>query len=114
MIVKQGETRRYRFFTYERGTSNKIRLRPAAIVFTVASQEGGRSKNVITKSFDDGITFDEETGKYVLTLKPSDTINLCPGNYAFDVKISRSNDEYFIVGQGYLTIEKSYTGIIGG
>ena len=113
MIIKQGESKRYTFCSYQRGTSEIIMLEPADIVFTVAIPLG-RSKNVISKRLNDGITFDTTTGKYTLTLNPADTINLPPGNYAFDVKISRSGSEYFLVKEGYLTINKSYTGIIGG
>ena len=112
MIVKQGANKNFKFYVTERGGTTPILLAPEAIVFTAERRGACGQEIAITKSLDNGITFDPETGKYVLAFVPEDTINLPPGNYGFDIKIKRSGGQYFVVNQGYLKIEKSYTGVI--
>ena len=111
MNIKQGATKNFKFFVYERGGTTPILNKPDGIVFT-AEQVNQCQTAVIRKELDAGITFDEETGKYTLCFVPEDTINLPPGNYGFDIKIKRSGSQYFVINQGYLKIIKSYTGVI--
>lgn len=113
MRIKQGESKKYTFFSYTQGTPTPILDTPDDIVFT-AKTHGAKCGNVFTivKSLNTGITFDPTNGKYTMRFVPEDTINLPIGNYDFDIKIKREPEQYFIVKQGYLTIEQSYTGVI--
>ena len=112
MIVKQGANKNFKFYVYQRGGTTPITNKPEGLVFTAEKRGTCGCEIVLTKTLDNGISFDEETGKYVLSFVPEDTINLPPGNYGFDIKIKRSGGQYFVVNQGYLKIEKSYTGVI--
>lgn len=111
MRIKQGANKNFKFYVYERGGKTPVLARPQEIVFT-AIRSTECQENVLQKSLDNGITFDDTTGKYVLAFIPNDTINLPPGNYPFDIKIKRADTQYFVVAQGWLKIEKSYTGVI--
>ena len=112
MKIKQGETKGFVFYTHEVGSDTPILDAPADMVFT-ATKEGQCCEAVkLTKKLNAGISFEPTTGQYTLQFEPNDTINLPSGNYAFDIKIKRGNKQYFIIGQGYLNIEKSYTGVI--
>lgn len=111
MKIKQGANKNFKFYVYAKGSSDPILVRPTNIVMT-AKKENCCGAIVLTKSLDNGITFDEATGKYTLAFVPEDTINLQIGNYPFDIKIKRGDAQYFVVAQGWLKIEKSYTGVI--
>ena len=111
MKLKQGANKNFKFFVYGRGSTTPALDRPQDIVFT-AIKSTECPENVLQKKLDDGIIFDETTGKYLLSFVPYDTINLPPGNYPFDIKIKRADMQYFVVAQGWLKIEKSYTGVI--
>lgn len=115
MNVKQGANKNFKFYVYVKGSQTPNLQVPMNIVFTaMKSNKCGCGEVIFQKSLNDGITFDETTGKYVLSFVPEDTINLEPGNYAFDIKIARANLQYFVVNQGYLNIKKAYTGLIIG
>ena len=111
MKIKQGANKNFKFYVYQKGSTNPVLSRPANIVMT-AKKENCCGAVVLTKSLDNGISFDGTTGKYTLAFVPEDTINLQIGNYPFDIKIKRENAQYFVVAQGWLKIEKSYTGVI--
>jgi hypothetical protein len=111
MNIKQGANKNYKFYVYQRGEQTPIVARPEQIVFT-AQLANGCQTHKLTKTLGSGISFDSTTGKYTLAFVPADTINLPPGNYGFDIKIKRGGGQYFVVNQGYLKIEKSYTGVI--
>lgn len=111
MNIKQGANKNFKFYVVQRGTNTPIKAVPEAIVFT-AVKKNCCGQSTLVKSLDDGISFDPETGKYLLAFVPADTISLAPGNYGFDIKIKRPGGQYFVVNQGYLKIEKSYTGVI--
>lgn len=112
MRIKQGESKNYCFYTYPYGSQSPILDEPTDVVFTATFRGQCGQKFGITKSLGSGITFDIETGKYLMKFAPEDTINLPVGNYDFDIKIKRLNAQFFIVKKGYMTIEKSYTGVI--
>lgn len=112
MRIKQGENKSYKFYVYEKGGTTPILLRPQNIVFTAELTASCGEVAKIVKELDNGITFDETDGKYIMSFAPEDTINLPLGNYGFDIKIKRSDKQYFVVYQGYLKIVKSYTGVI--
>lgn len=111
MKIKQGANKNFKFYVVQKGSSTPNKTAPEAIVFT-AVKENCCGQSTLAKSLGNGISFDPETGKYVLAFVPGDTINLPVGNYAFDIKIKRPGSQYFVVNQGYLKIEKSYTGVI--
>ena len=111
MKIKQGADKSFKFYVYRKGSTTPVLEEPQALVFT-AVKEKCCGTVILKKSLDDGITFDSETGKYTLTFSPADTINLPVGNYPFDIKIKRANTQYFIVAEGNLAIQKSYTGVI--
>lgn len=112
MLLKQGESKKYTFFSYTQGTPTPILDAPDDIVFTAKYRAKCGETFTITKKLNDGITFDAESGKYTMKFNPEDTINLPTGNYDFDIKIKRAPEQYFIVKLGRLTIEQSYTGVI--
>ena len=112
MRIKQGEDKRYIFYTYTYGTPTPILDAPTDVVFTAKYRAKCGESFGVVKSLGKGITFDSETGRYLMKFEPQDTVNLPVGNYDFDIKIKRSNAQFFIVKQGYMTIEKSYTGVI--
>lgn len=112
MRIKQGENKNYIFYSYPYGSQTPILEAPTDIVFTAQYRgECGRSFG-IAKALGKGITFDQDTGKYSMKFVPEDTINLPVGKYDFDLKIKRGQSQFFIIKQGYLNIEKSYTGVI--
>lgn len=111
MLIKQGANKNFKFYVVRRGETTPILAPPEAIVFTAVKKDCCGS-SVLRKSLGDGIAFDQTTGKYTLSFVPADTINLPVGNYGFDIKIKRSGGQYFVVNQGFLKIEKSYTGVI--
>lgn len=112
MRIKQGESKNYGFYSYPYGSQSPILEAPADIVFTAKFRGGCGQSFGLTKSLGDGITFDSETGKFSMKFVPQDTINLPVGKYDFDLKIKRGQSQFFIIKQGYLNIEKSYTGVI--
>lgn len=113
MQIKQGANKNFKFYVYVKGANQPNLQEPLDIVFTaVKGNSCGCGQAVIRKSLGQGISFDEETGKYLLAFVPEDTISLEPGNYSFDIKIARANLQYFVVNQGYLQIKKAYTGLI--
>lgn len=112
MRIKQGENRNYIFYTYPYGSQSPILDVPNDVVFTAKYRAKCGESFGVVKTLGSGITFDAETGKYSMKFVPEDTINLPPGNYDFDIKIKRANSQYFIVRQGYMTIDKAYTGVI--
>ena len=112
MNIKQGANKNFKFFVVLRGETTPIKAAPEAIVFAAERRNPCGQETVLTKSLGNGIAFDSNTGKYTLSFVPEDTINLPPGNYGFDIKIKRSGGQYFVINQGYLKIEKSYTGVI--
>lgn len=111
MNIKQGANKNFKFYVYVKGSNTPNLNVPRDIVFT-ATHRYECDRQVMVKSLGKGIEFDSETGKYVLSFVPQDTIGLEPGNYAFDIKIARADLQYFVVKQGFLKIQKSYTGII--
>lgn len=111
MKIKQGADKSFKFYVYRKGSTSPVLDAPQALVFT-AVKEKCCGNVILKKSLGEGITFDAETGKYTLNFVPSDTINLPVGNYPFDIKIKRANTQYFIVAEGNLAIQKSYTGVI--
>lgn len=111
MKIKQGANKNFKFYVYNRGSTTPILDAPTDIVFT-ATQCEYCLRRILQKSLGNGIEFDSTTGKYSLIFEPQDTINLEPGNYPFDIKIKRGDAQYFVVNQGYLKVQKSYTGVI--
>lgn len=111
MNIKQGANKNFKFYVYVKGANTPNLIPPREIVFT-ATHRYNCDRQLIVKSLGKGITFEPETGKYVLTFEPNDTLGLEPGNYAFDIKIARADLQYFVVKQGFLKIQKSYTGLI--
>lgn len=112
MRIKQGENKNYIFYSYPYGSQSPILDAPTDIVFTAEFKGTCGQSFGVKKSLGDGITFDAETGKYSMKFNPEDTINLPVGKYDFDIKIKRGQSQFFIIKQGYMTIEKSYTGVI--
>lgn len=112
MRIKQGESKNYIFYSYPYGSQSPILDAPTDIVFTAKYRAKCGESFGVTKALGSGITFDPETGKYSMKFVPEDTINLPIGNYDFDIKIKRGQSQFFIIKQGYMAIEKSYTGVI--
>lgn len=110
MIIKQGADKTYIFYIHDAG-GNTIKTPPTDIQFTAACPNNPY-QSVVVKSWQKGITLDTETGKYTLVMNSEDTINLPPAKYPFDIKIKRSNRQYFVVLSGVMDIRQSYTGEI--
>lgn len=112
MRIKQGESKNYIFYSYPYGSQSPILDTPDDIVFTAETHGTCGKLFTLQKSLGKGITFDSETGKYSMKFVPEDTINLPTGKYDFDIKIKRGQSQFFIIKQGYMVIEQSYTGVI--
>lgn len=110
MIIKQGADKVYIFYIYDMG-GNLIKTPPTDIQFTAACPNNPY-QSVLVKSWQKGITLDEETGKYTMTIDSTDTLNLVPAKYPFDIKIKRGNRQYFVVLSGTMDIRQAYTGEI--
>ena len=111
MNIKQGENKSFKFqILNNAGTVNETVV--SDMVFTAENTLPCGQEVKITKKLGDGIIFDETTHYYLLSFVPEDTINAEPGNYAFDIKVKRSNLQYFVLAKGTLKITKSYTGVI--
>lgn len=111
MQIKQGADKAFAFYVYDQA-GEVVKTAPQNIVFTAIKQVECANCSKIEKIFNNGISLDEETGKYTLVFYPEDTIGLEPGAYPFDIKIKRAGKQYFIVKQGTLKVAKSYTGVI--
>lgn len=111
MNIKQGENKSFKFqILNQNGDPNEDVV--SDIVFTAKQTLPCGQTTIITKGFSNGITFDPETFYYLMAFEPADTINLKPGNYPFDIKVRRENLQYFVLDEGTLKINKSYTGVI--
>ena len=108
MIIKQGADKTYIFYIYDAG-GNLIKAAPSDIQFTAVCPNNPRQE-VLVKKWQKGITLDEETGKYTMTVNSEDTLNLPPNKYPFDIKIKRYNRQFFVVMSGVMEIRLSYTG----
>lgn len=108
MIIKQGADKTYIFYIYDAG-GNVIKTAPTDIQFTAACPNNPY-RAVLVKKWQKGITLDEETGKYTMTVDSTDTLNLPPNKYPFDIKIKRADRQYFIVMSGDMEIRQAYTG----
>ena len=111
MQIKQGADKVFAFYVYNMD-GEVVMVEPNDIVFTAVRKTECEDCSTIEKRLNNGIVFDEVTGKYTLTFYPEDTIGLEPGAYPFDIKIKRAGKQYFVVKQGSLKIAKSYTGVI--
>lgn len=111
MQIKQGADKNFAFYIFNQD-GEVVKTTPQNLIFTAIKQEACANCSKIEKRLNNGITFDEETGKYTLVFYPEDTIGLEPGAYPFDIKIKRAGKQYFIVKQGTLKVAKSYTGVI--
>ena len=111
MNIKQGENKSFKFqILNNAGTVNEAVV--SDMVFTAEYTLPCGQEFKITKKLGNGIVFDPDTSYYLLSFVPEDTINANPGNWAFDIKVKRSNLQYFVLAQGTLKITKSYTGVI--
>ena len=108
MIIKQGADKTYIFYIYDAG-GNLLKEPPTDIQFTATCPNNPRQP-VLVKKWQDGITFDAETGKYTMTIASQETLNLPPNKYPFDIKIKRINRQFFVVMSGVMDIRLSYTG----
>lgn len=111
MNIKQGENKSFKFqILNQNGDPNEDVV--SDIVFTAEkTMPCGKSVKIV-KRLNDGIVFDPETFYYLMSFEPDDTINIDAGNYPFDIKVKRSNLQYFVLVEGNLKIVKSYTGVI--
>ena len=111
MNIKQGENKSFKFqIINKNGDLNEVVV--SDMVFTAEQILPCGQTTKIEKKLGNGIIFDAETFYYLLNFEPDDTINAEPGNYPFDIKIRRSNLQYFVLAKGTLKIAKSYTGKI--
>lgn len=77
------------------------------IYFTV--KDGGDNK-LIEKKLDDGITFDDESGKLILRLKPNDTDNLLDDvDYKYDFQINYGLDDELTILKGLFIVSWKVT-----
>ena len=77
---------------------------PDSVFFSCSLNNNG--DYIFQKELDDGITFREQTDKYVLYVvhvPPKDTKNIDPIDYLYDLQISINEDIYTIL-YGTLTI----------
>ena len=111
MNIKQGEDKSFKFqILNQNGDPNEDVV--SDIVFTAEYELPCGQTTKIVKKLNDGIIFDAETFYYLMNFEPEDTINAPVGNYPFDIKVRRSNLQYFVLAKGDLKIIKSYTGVI--
>lgn len=111
MNIKQGEDKSFKFqILNKNGDPNEVIV--SDIVFTAEYTLPCGQTTKIVKKLGQGIIFDPETFYYLMSFEPDDTINAPVGSYPFDIKIKRSNLQYFVLAKGTLKIAKSYTGKI--
>ena len=111
MNIKQGENKSFKFQILNK--NGDVNTEPVSdIVFTAENDLPCGNTTKIVKRLGNGIVFDTETHYYLMSFNPNDTINAPAGNYAFDIKVRRSDMQYFVLAKGALTIIKSYTGVI--
>lgn len=108
MIIKQGADKTYIFYIYDAG-GNIVKTAPTDLQFTAVCPNNPTQK-VLVKRWLDGITLDAETGKYTMVVDSTDTLNLPPNQYPFDIKIKRADRQFFIVMSGVMEIRQAYTG----
>ena len=82
-----------------------IKVKVEKMYFTI--KDVAYSKDVILqKKLDDGITFDSETGIYLVEIKPEDTDNLNFGDYEYDLEIINNGEvETPLIGTFKITKE---------
>lgn len=108
MIIKQGADKTYIFYIYN-SDGEIVKTAPTDIQFTAVCPDNPRQP-VLIKSWQKGITLDEQTGKYTMIINSEDTLGLPPNIYPFDIKVKRINKQFFVVMSGVMDIRISYTG----
>lgn len=63
---------------------------------------------IIHKDLSDGITYNSETGNYLVVCNPEDTNDVTPGAYVYDVQVSTDGMVYTVL-YGKLNIKEDVT-----
>ena len=111
MNIKQGEDKSFKFQILNKNGNPNIDVVNDVVFTAEKTLPCGRNIKIV-KSLGNGIRFDAESYYYVMSFKPEDTINAPAGNYPFDIKVRRSDLQYFVLIEGAFNIIKSYTGVI--
>lgn len=86
-----------------------VNLNGATVAFTVKNVEYDSSVDdssaLIVKNITNGTT----DGKYEITILPTDTINLAPSKYYYDIKVKLTGGEVFKIDEGTITLDGSPT-----
>ena len=104
--MTRGDTFRFKF---QRKTENKeVIFEKVDKMYITIKRNQDTKKALIQKTLDNGITYDESTGYYHVTIEPKDTETLSYGNHYFDIEISKDNVVKTIV-KGTINFTKEVT-----
>jgi len=102
----RGDSREYNL-TFTNNEGGAIPITSWKVYFTVKlSYMDDDSKAVIKKDITDHD--DPENGKTIIKLLPNDT-NIAPGNYYYDIKIKRAENDIRIILIGRVVVEQAIT-----
>ena len=105
MKMRRGDTKKFKFV---RQTKDKTTIMEKADELYVTFKYGEEDEALFQKSLDNGITFDENTGYYHVTINPEDTENLPFVTLVYDIERTVDGEVLTpIVGE--LEIQKEVT-----
>lgn len=87
-IIRGDYTRKK--FQRQTKSNEVITEKPDKVYFTVKTSEYKKSV-LFQKTFENGITFDEETGWYTIEILPEDTNDLNFDTYIYDIEIIKDS-----------------------
>lgn len=90
MQMRRGDTKKFKF---QRKTKNKevITTKPEKMYITFKNNTKEKTF-LFQKTFDNGITYDEDTNYYHVVIKPEDTDKLFYKNYCYDIEIINNGE----------------------
>ena len=91
LILMRGDTHQLKFPRRD-DKGDPIPSQAPAVYFTVKNNIS--NKNAVLQKTIEDMTFNTETGYYTFTIEPSDTDNLPPGHYDFDIEIVIPEENY--------------------